>query len=85
MPTHISSFAIIPLFIASFALALFQYWRINPIRRLLNLRFVLMFGALVLAIMADMMPQRSLLFFVVGVVWLGTALGLLRTMPPPKH
>jgi len=85
MPTHISSFAIVPLFIASFMLALFQYWRINPVRRLLNLRFVLMFGAIVFAIATDMLPQLSYQFFALAVVWFDTTLGLLRTMPPPKH
>jgi hypothetical protein len=85
MPTQISSFAIVPLFIASFLLALFQYWRINPVRRLLNLRFVLMFGAIAFAIATDMLPQWSYQFFALAVVWFGTTLGLLRTMPPPKH
>ena len=54
-------------------------------RRLLNLRFVLMFGAIAFAVATDMLPQWSYQFFVVAVVWFGTTLGLLRTMPPPKH
>ena len=85
MPTHISSFAIVPLFLASFGLALFQYWRINPVRRLLNLRFALMFGAIVFSIVTDLLPQWSYQLFVLALVWFATSLGLLRTMPPPRH
>jgi len=85
MPTHISSFAIVPLFIASFMLALFQYWRINPVRRLLNLRFVLMVGAIAFSAVTARLPEWSYELFGVAVVWFGTALGLLRTMPPPRH
>jgi len=85
MPTHISSFAIVPLFLASFGLALFQYWRINPVRRLLNLRFVLMFGAIAFSFATDLLPQWSYQLFVLALVWFGTTLGLLRTMPPPRH
>jgi hypothetical protein len=85
MPTHISSFAIVPFFLVSFSLALFQYWRINPVRRLLNLRFALMFGAIVFSIVTDLLPQWSYQLFVLALVWFATSLGLLRTMPPPRH
>lgn len=85
MPTHISSFAIAPLFIASFMLAGFQYFRINPARRLLNPQFGLMLGAMVLAVTAGTVPQWSLVLFAVSVVWLATTLLMFRTMPPPRH
>jgi hypothetical protein len=85
MPTHISSFAIGPLFIASFVLAAFQYFRINPSRRLLNAQFGLMSGAIVLAIAAATMPQWSYVLFAMAVVWLATTLYMFRMMPPPKH
>ncbi|HKD74574.1 MAG TPA: hypothetical protein VKB76_03735 [Ktedonobacterales bacterium] len=85
MPTHISSFAIAPLFIASFMLAGFQYFRINPMRRVLNPQFGLMFGAIVLVVAAGTVPRWSLVLFAVSVVWLATTLFMFRTMPPPKH
>jgi hypothetical protein len=85
MPTHISSFAIVPFFLASFGLSLFQYWRINPVRRLLNLRFVLMFGAIAFAVATDLLPKWSYQLFVLALVWFATSLCLLRTMPPPRH
>ena len=85
MPTHISSFAIAPLFIASFALAAFQYFRINPERRLLNPQFGLMLGAVVFAIAAGTVPQWSYVLFVMSIIWLATTLYMFRMMPPPKH
>ncbi len=65
----------------------FQYYRINPDRRVLNLQFGLMAGAIVLMFLAISMadPFMSLVFFGLGLFWLGLTLYLLRYMPPPRH
>ncbi|MEJ0020911.1 MAG: hypothetical protein WDN25_31060 [Acetobacteraceae bacterium] len=84
---HISSNAIVPFFLASFVLLGYQYYFISPQRRLLNLRFVMMFGAIALLFcsLRLMTPLLSQVFFALGLIWLGVAIYLLRTMPPQKH
>lgn len=83
---YIPSGAIIPLFIASFIILTVQYYRLNPDRRLLNLQFGMMFGAVVLVFANVMLTggMLSLIFFALGLVWLGISLFLLRYMPPPR-
>ena len=84
---HIPSAAIIPLYIASFVVLAFEYFRVNPERRLLNLHFGLMGGAVVL-MLADVFLVEwllSLIFFVLALSWLGFSLYLLRHLPPPRH
>jgi hypothetical protein len=78
---------IAPLFIASFILLCLQYYRIHPERRLLNLRFLLMVGALALMFATVIMSDQhlSLVFFLVALFWLGLSVWLLRFMPPPRH
>jgi hypothetical protein len=79
--------AIVPLFIASFVLLAFQYFRINPERRLLNLHFCLMVGAVVLifatVFLADV--PLSLVFFLLALFWLGLAVYLFKLLPPSGH
>ena len=41
MRFHISNYAIAPFSLASFVILLFQYYRINPDRRIFNLHFLL--------------------------------------------
>ncbi len=85
MDIRISNFAIIPLFIASFILFAFQYYRVNPERRLLNLRFLMMIGAIVLLFTTvSLRNSLSLVFFLLALVWLGVSLFLLRFLPPPR-
>jgi hypothetical protein len=76
--------AIVPLFIASFALLYYQYYRINPDRRLLNLRFGLMAGAVALMFVAIALGSQlaSLVLFALGLLWLGLSLYLFRFLPP---
>ncbi len=84
---HIPSGAIIPLYIASFVVLAFEYFRVNPERRVLNLHFGLMVGAVVL-MLADVFLVEwllSLVFFVLALSWLGLSLYLLRHLPPPRH
>ena len=85
MDIRISNFAIIPRFIASFILFAFQYYRVNPERRLLNLRFLMMIGAIVLLFTTvSLRNSLSLVFFLLALVWLGVSLFLLRFLPPPR-
>jgi hypothetical protein len=55
------------------------------VRRILNLRFLLMFGAIIFSAITAKLPQWSYQLFVVAVIWFVSSLCLLRTMPPPKH
>ncbi len=75
--------AIVPLFIVSFIVAAYEYFRINPDRRVLNLHFGLMVGAVVLMFTAIFLtePALSPIFFALGLLWLGLALYLLRHLP----
>jgi hypothetical protein len=83
---HIPSGVIVPLYIASFIALYLQYYRINPDRRLINLRFALMAGAIMLIIATVLLADLSLslIFFVLALVWLGLSLYLFRYMPPPR-
>jgi hypothetical protein len=84
---YIPNGAIVPPLIASFVILAFQYYRIDPDRRVFNLRFGLMVGAIVLMLAAVFMQDWdiSLIFFVLALFWLGLSLYLLRYLPPPKH
>jgi hypothetical protein len=79
--------AIVPLYLVSFALLAFQYFRISPDRRLLNMHFTLMIGAIILLLVQVVMPGRplSLVLFLLGLFWLGLSLYLFRHLPPPRH
>jgi len=84
---HIPNGAIVPLYIASFALLYYQYYRINPDRRLLNVRFGLMAGS-VLLMFATIFWDNELaspVFFLLGLFWLGLSFYLLRFLPPSEH
>lgn len=78
---------IVPLFIVSFVLFAFQYFRINPERRILDLRFGMMLGAIVLIVASVGLVnwQLSLVFFLLALVWLGLAIHLVRRLPPPRQ
>ena len=84
---HIPNGAIIPLYIASFIMLAFQYFRTNPERRVMNLRFGLMVGAVVLMFITVFLGNLplSLVFFLLALVWLGLTVYLFRHMPPPRH
>ena len=84
MQIYIPSWVIIPLYIVSFLLQFFQYYRIDPARRVLNPQFALMTGALVLMFTVIMLGNKSLslIFFFLALLWLGLSIYLLRR---PKH
>jgi hypothetical protein len=74
-------------FLAAFVLAAFQYYRLNPERRVINIRFLLMVSAVVLVFLDVLLgasPAASVLFFALAVLWLGAAVYYLRLMPPRK-
>jgi alkylated DNA repair dioxygenase AlkB len=79
--------AIAPFYIVSFVLLAFQYFRVNPEKRLVNLRFGLMAGAVVLMLGAIFLTEwfLALIFFTLALVWLGLSVYLLRSLPPPSH
>ena len=84
---EIPTSAIAPLFIASFILLAFQYYRIDPDRRLLNLHFGMMLGAVLLIFLRIMLPgpDLSMVLFALGLGWLGVTLYMFRHLPPRKH
>ena len=77
---------VMPIAIASFLVLLFQYWRINPEKRLLNLQFPLMIGALALMVLEISFAGQSvtLVFFLLASLVLAIAVFLLRFLPPPR-
>lgn len=80
---------ILALFLAAFMLLSWQYFVVNPDRRVLEPRFLLMTGDVILMLVYIMKldlhaPLFSKIFLALGLFWLITALLLLRTMPPPR-
>ena len=84
---RIPTSAIVPFYVVSFLVLAYQYFRVNPERRLVNLRFCLMAGAIVLMLATILLANRSLLVgcFALALVWLALSLYLLRHMPPTGH
>jgi hypothetical protein len=88
----VPAFIIILLFLASFLLTLLQYARIDPKRRVLNLRFALMVCALAAALgyplyvfhYPDDRPT-SRWFLILGLSWLAISFALLRRMPAREN
>jgi TctA family transporter len=78
---------IIPLYLASFVMLAIQYLRVDPVRRVVNLRFGLMVGAVVLIFASVGLADRSLslVFFLLALFWFGLTLYLFRFLPPPRH
>jgi hypothetical protein len=84
---YIPNGVIVPLYIASFVSLYYQYYRINPDRRVVNLRFGLMTGAVVLMLATVILVDwsLSLIFFVLALVWFVLSLYLFRYLPPREH
>jgi hypothetical protein len=84
---HIPNGAIIPLFIVSFVMLALQYFRLNPERRVINLHFGLMVGAVALMFVTVFLGNMhiSLVFFLLALFWTALTLFLFRHMPPPRH
>lgn len=88
VPTSIISL----LFVAAFLLTLWQYFRIDPRRRILNLRFVMMICAVTAAIgypvfVANHRAGRHASWWVLGLAlfWLASSYYMSRRMPPPEQ
>ncbi len=84
MHMSIPSGAVVPLFLVSFILFGVQYFRLNYDKRLMNLQFGMMLGAIVLMLTAVFLtgPLLSWVFFLLGLSWLGVSIYLLRKLPP---
>jgi heme O synthase-like polyprenyltransferase len=83
---------IILLFLVSFFLATWQYVQIDPRRRVLNVRFGLMVGAIAAAIGYPLFVFQhpddrlaSWLFLGLGLFWICSGYYLLRRMPPREN
>jgi predicted permease len=90
--TMVPTFIIILLFFASFLLTLWQYFHIDPKRRVLNFRFALMVCAIVGAIGYPIFDycypgdrHASWLLLTLAVLLMAIAYRLLRTMPPRQE
>ncbi|HEY3847113.1 MAG TPA: hypothetical protein VGL95_08370 [Acetobacteraceae bacterium] len=79
---------IIPLFLVAFVMATVQYLRIDPKRRVLNVRFALMVGAAAAAIGYPIYSycypedrRASWLLLALGLFWMATTYFLFRRVP----
>ena len=87
MIIHIPNGAIVPFYIASFLMLSFQYYRIDPDRRVFNLHFGLMAGAILLIFFTVSLiePLLSMILFGLALLWVAVSIYLFRTMPPSRH
>jgi hypothetical protein len=85
MHMQVPSGFIIPFFLVSFVMLSVQYYRLNPDRRVFNAQFSLMMGAVALTFADIFQPQWALIYFVLGLCWLGLTIYLQRHMPPPRN
>jgi hypothetical protein len=81
---------IVTPFLVAFILFAFQYYKTNPERRVFNTRFLMMVSTVVLMLTyvclhGDDTPRLALLFLLLSLTWLGTAVWMLRGLPPPQH
>jgi len=83
LPTSV----IVPLYLVSFVLLMIQYYWLNPERRVVNLRFGLLVGAVVLIFASVGLGNSPLspALFLLALFWLALTLYLFRFMPPPRH
>jgi hypothetical protein len=82
---HIPSVAIIPFCIVSFIIQAWQYYRINPDRRIFNPQFGVMFVAILLMFADVFFGEWSAIYFVLAVASLALSLYMIKLMPPPRH
>jgi hypothetical protein len=82
---QIPSGAIIPFCILSFIVQAWQYYRINPDRRVFNAQFGMMFGAIVVMFADVFLSEWSVIYFVLAVVSASVSVYMIRLMPPSRH
>lgn len=85
MRLHISNYVIAPFSLASFVILVFQYYRINPDRRIFNLHFLLMVTAIALSLADVFYPGGSIVYLVLAVALFVLTLVLHRNLPPPRN
>ena len=91
----IPSGIIMPLFFVGFLMTGYQYYHIDPRRRVLNLRFLIMavttIGAVSFPVMQYVYDDRALWasmsqgYTATGVLCLVSSYVLLKRMPPAEH
>ena len=91
----IPSGIIMPLFFVGFIMTCYQYYHIDPRRRILNLRFLIMavttVGAVSFPVVQNYYGGTALLapltegYTAAGVLCLVAAYVLLKRMPPAEH
>jgi len=78
----IPTVAIVPPLLVAFAVLAFLHWRGSPAHHLLDIRFLMMTGAIVLMftqiLTAGSFAIVSLVCFPLALIWLAVALVLLR-------
>jgi hypothetical protein len=76
------TYLVVPPLLVAFAVLAFLHWRSNPANHLLDIRFLMMTGAILLMftqiIFAGSYPMVSRVCFPLAMVWLIVALLLLR-------
>ena len=78
--------AIVPLCVVTFVMFAYQYFRINPERRVLNPQFGLMVSTIVLMIGAVYASREALalILFTLTLLLFGLSIYLARKLPPPR-
>jgi len=86
---------IMPLFLVAFVLTGYQYYHVDPKRRVLNLRFAIMsvtiIGAVTYPLVSYLygtetrLPTLSQGYATTALLCLAVACVLLRRMPPAEH
>jgi len=82
---QIPSVAIIPFCIVSFVIQAWQYYRVNPDRRVFNAHFGIMFGTVILMFADVFFSKFSVIYCALAVVSLALSIYMIRLMPPPRH
>lgn len=85
----IPTYLIVPLFLIAFLISVYQYYVVDPVRRLTDLRAVMVWGAILgmfmqlgYRILWPQYWQPSVAFLALSLAWLGLSIFLLRRMPP---
>lgn len=91
----IPSGIVMPLFFVGFAMTCYQYYHVDPRRRILNLRFLIMavttIGAISFPVVQYIYDSRALWaplsqgYTAAGVACLVLSYVLLKRMPPAEH
>jgi hypothetical protein len=82
----IPQWMITPLFLFSVCFIGFQHTQIENRRNILNVRFGMAVGGVIMAVLSNVLggrtPWASVVFFVLALAWIGAGIRLWRLMPP---